>query len=125
MAHYFKSTVHFKASDSSDYSDPLVFGYYEKERTTPVETQRFRITASTSGTTVTISTWTTIHSVIVKNLDTTNYVTMTWNSADQSSCDQRLLTGDWMKIPDVTAAGNLTFTANTADVLIEVVVSGV
>lgn len=125
MAHYSKTTVHFKSSDSSDYSDPLTFGYYEKERTTPVETQRFRVTASTSNTTITTSTWTTIHYVLVKNLDSTNYVKVTWDSADQASCDQRVLAGDWLKITDVTASANIVIDADTADVVCEVVISGV
>jgi hypothetical protein len=126
MAHYGKTAVSFFASDSSDYSDPFIDGSYEKARATPVETQRFRITAASTGTTITLSTWTTIHYVIVKNIGATYYAKLTYDTTDQASCDMRVGVEDWCKLVDVVAASNLVVTAeNAAGTLVEIIVSGV
>jgi len=72
--------------------------------------------ADTGGTTITFSQFATINFLGIKNTDGTNYVTATFRSAGNSSTNNilRIAAGGFLCVTDVTAANNLTLTANSS-----------
>jgi hypothetical protein len=125
VADYTRESITFRYSDSSDYSSPIIEETFVKERTTPTEVMRRRLSVASSGdSTITISDFTTIHSVFVTNTDATNYCTLTFASTDIASCKQRVLAGETLKLTDVLGTTVLTLRANTAATIIDVIITG-
>lgn len=126
MTDYARSKPVFEHSIYSDYrtkkTDVGDFEYYE---TTPAHVWRGTVLAETGGQTVTLSIFTAITELIVKNLDATNYVNLAYTGSDDNSNILKISANeDWIKISDVKTGTNLTLTANTANCECEIIVSG-
>lgn len=124
MAYYAKLLVQLEASDYSDYANPDAARH--ETTLTPDEWSLGRRveTTGTSATTVATSLFTSLSCVVIKNEDSTNYVTVTWTSADTATNTMRLPAGAVTVLYDVTAASNFTLTANTAAVVCRVSMTG-
>jgi hypothetical protein len=118
----------YEVSSSSDYGTPYIAPPKWVETLTPDEAiYHARIEAAlTPGTAINTSVLTSCTLLSVRNLDATNYVTLTWRSAGNSGVDNivRIQPGDIAHIQDVTAATNPTLVANTAACNCEVLVLG-
>ena len=70
----------------------------------------------TTGTAITTSGYTTLTGMFIRNEDDTNFVTVTFDSAANGATPNivMLLPGQWMFIPDITLASDVTIIADTA-----------
>ena len=112
MADYAKISVKGVYSKNSDYSFPKAMFAPDANTLTPDEYMHLEIEADTGGTTVTTSTLASATMVMVKNNDTTNYVTATFRSAGNSSTPNiiRIAAGGFLVVTDFTVANNLALT---------------
>jgi len=125
MSYYARKRWVLEVSSASDYSRPVTSaGEYTS---TPDE---FRVNdvieVATAGQTYTLSHLSSVEQVRVTNLDSTNYLDVTFRSAANGATDNKVriaATKTW-DCPDVTVANNLTLTANTAAVLVSIDYSG-
>lgn len=120
---YARSRLTAIHSASSDYSSPTTSISYEATSAVVTKTWTTRVQATTGGVTLDLANFTTVYEVIVKNLDTTNYVDVGWTYASATS-KAKVPPGEWMRIPTpVTIANDLTLTANTASCYCEVTIT--
>ena len=126
MADYAKISVKSVYSKNSDYSFPKAMFAPDANTLTPDEYMHLEIQADTGGTTVTTSTLSSATMVMVKNNDTTNYVTATFRSAGNSSTNNiiRIAAGGFIAVTDFTVANNLALAANSAACECEVFIIG-
>lgn len=118
---YARLRIGLEVSTASDYSRAVEHGI--TVTATPDEYRiKDVIDVATSAQTYTLSYLVSLTDLLIKNNDTTNYVTVTWRSAGNSSVDNivRLAAGKSMLLNDVTVASNLTLTADTAVVEVEI-----
>jgi hypothetical protein len=118
MTDYARIIATFEVSANSDYGAPYIAPPKWTEALTPDESSyQARVEAAlTPGTAISTSILGTCTLLAVRNLDATNYVTLTWRSAGNSGVDNivRIQPGDLFICQDVTAATNPTLVANTA-----------
>jgi hypothetical protein len=102
-------------SDFADFVDATV-----------TEFGRMRIDAQVAG-----STWTcsdldsaTLSCVIIKNYDSTNFVSATWDDAVPNSNTQKIPAKGFLVIPDLLSTTDVTLTADTGDCICEVFYCG-
>ena len=127
MADYAKLEIRGIYSKNSDYSSPKSDFNPANYEVTPDEYFHFEIQADTSGgTTITTSILASATLLVVKNNDTTNYVTATFDSAGNSSVDNliRIAPGGILATTDFTVAQNLKLVANSAACECEVFIVG-
>ena len=129
MADYAKISVKGVYSKNSDYSFPKAMFAPDANTLTPDEYMHLEIEADTGGTTVTTSTLASATMVMVKNNDTTNYVTATFKSAGNGGAGGtnniiRIAAGGFIAVTDFTVAGNLALAANSAACECEVFIIG-
>lgn len=127
MAEYSKLSVVYVNSPYSDYTSPTIdtIDVAAYENTTATNAMRFNATAKTTGTTIVLTNWTSISGIIVKNLDTTNYVTVTWTDPGTNANSQRLTAGKILVIPSAAVSASLVLTANTANCEVVVIIEGI
>jgi len=126
MADYAKLEVKGVYSASSGSAAKVSFAPPSLELT-PDEYFHAEIQADTSaGTTITTSILSAATLLVVKNNDTTNYVTATFDSAGNSSVDNliRIAAGGFLVTTDFTVAQNLKLVANSAACECEVFIIG-
>lgn len=128
MADYANLALSVRYGEVSDYSDGLLARNVSSSSTTVDEQEARVITALTTGTTLDLGHFTTIEYVMVKNKDATNYVTAKCVSAvpaDPSDfVTQKIPAGKFIVLTDLTVAGDLLLTADTADCDCEVIIIG-
>ena len=127
MADYSKLEIRGIYSKNSDYSSPKSDFNPANYEVTPDEYFHCEIQADTSGgTTITTSILASATLLVVKNNDTTNYVTATFDSAGNSSVDNliRIAPGGILATTDFTVAQNLKLVANSAACECEVFIVG-
>ena len=127
MADYAKLEIRGLYSKNSDYSSPKSDFNPANYEVTPDEYFHCEIQADTSGgTTITTSILASATLLVVKNNDTTNYVTATFDSAGNSSVDNliRIAPGGILATTDFTVAQNLKLVANSAACECEVFIVG-
>jgi hypothetical protein len=122
MTDYAKVSLGYTYSENSDYSNPRtkpLIAPYESTTATRYEAQLTNI--GTSQETLETGGFTTIECLILKNCDTTNYVTATFRSAGNGSTDNviRVGPGKLLVLTDVTPSGDFKLQANTAAVDVE------
>ena len=127
MTDYARLRLSLEVSDASDYSRPRISGFEVTAVPDEYRVGEVIEVATTPGQTYTLSHLASLTDLIIKNLDTTNYVTVTWRSVantagSPSSVDNicRLAAGKMMILNDVTVANNLTLVADTAALLVEI-----
>jgi hypothetical protein len=83
-------------------------------------------TNGTSATTYVLSHYNTIDWIVIKNLDTTNFCEVVFRTGANSTTDNKIdiAAEKFIVLTDVTAAQNLTLTADTAAVLLDISYSG-
>lgn len=128
MTDYARVRIDFEVSEFSDYGSPYIRPPQWSEALTPDEADyKGRVEAAlTPGTTIATAFLTTCTLLAVRNLDATNYVTLTWRSAGNGSTDNvvRIAAGDVFVTQDVTAGNDPNIMANTAACKCEVLVMG-
>ena len=127
MADYAKIKLRALYSKNADYSSPKVEIAPDNYTVTPDEYIHAEIQADTSGgTTITTSILASATLLVVKNNDTTNYVTATFDSAGNSSVDNliRIAPGGILATTDFTVAQNLKLIANSAACECEIFIVG-
>ena len=127
MDDYAKLEIRGIYSKNSDYSSPKSDFNPANYEVTPDEYFHCEIQADTSGgTTITTSILASATLLVVKNNDTTNYVTATFDSAGNSSVDNliRIAPGGILATTDFTVAQNLKLVANSAACECEVFIVG-
>lgn len=126
MAKYARFRSLVELSDTSDYADDSTVEL--TDTWTPDEWVRDTLfeTTSTSATTYTTSHLSTLSKVAIYNTDSTNFVTITFRTGANSSTDNKiaLAAGKYIELTDVTASGNLIFTADTAAVIVRITLIG-
>lgn len=124
MSLYSRIRASAELSAYSDYGNPSM---YSAEWTdTPGQFFAGVITATTSAVAFfNSSTFAAgVKSVIIQNLDTTNYVTVIFASTDTATNKQRIAPGEIVCFSDILYSGTNTLTANTASCLCRVLVLG-
>lgn len=123
MTDYSRSTTTLRYGETSDYSDNLVNRATTFEATTNTRFTEQQFSALTTGTTISLASFTTLSVLHLTNKDTANYVTVTYRTGAGAATTQtmKLLAGEDTLLRDVTAATSLVFTANTATVEVELV----
>lgn len=130
MSDYSTLQVSLLYSENADYTSPQYVLNLAAYEDTPTEFTRQRVSAATGGSVVELGSYSTVRTIIVKNLDNTNYVTATWNNLAASAQSQRIGAGTLagqgkiLVITDVSPAADLTLTANTAAVICDVSIIG-
>ena len=130
MADYGKIEITATLSTSSDYSKPYAkreFTAYEV--TTPTDGGVEKVTCDTAGTTFSVAKYAAMTGFVFKNLDTTNYVTVTFYTVGKgaTSCVSRVPAKGTLVIPDpdpTQNSGLWTFAANGAACKAEAFVMG-
>ena len=129
MTDYAKIELSARYSASSDYSSPdWTTSTWLPFELTPDEGAQFKVEAATSsGTTVTTSIYSSVTLVAVQNIDPTNYVTATFRTAGNSTTDNIIriaADGGILVVSDFTAANNLVLAADTAVCTCRVLIVG-
>jgi hypothetical protein len=124
MADYGKVRASLVVSTASDYSDPYLETNFADFTFTPTEVFKVKVSAATTGTTIDLSTFTTVSLIMIKNLDTTNYVDMTKNYSSVNGVSRIAAKGILIEQSPGTIANDLVLTANTAACLCEVIIAG-
>ena len=127
MADYAKLEIRGIYSKSSDYSSPKADFNPAIYALTPDEYFHCEIQADTSaGTTLTTSILSSATLLVVKNNDTSNYVTATFDCAGMGSTDTsiRIHAGGFFATTDFTVSQNLKLVANSAACEFEVFIVG-
>lgn len=125
MSYYARLRLVLEASEYSDYAAPD--GVSHQTLKTPDEWILGRLMEiDTSATSVVTSQFSALTMLVVQNTDSTNYVSLTFRSAGNGSTDNivRIAAGETFVTSDVTAASNLSLTANTAAVSVRVSLLG-
>jgi len=91
---------------------------------TPTQGQKNFIEAATGGTTLDTSNFTTGTCFGLKNTDGANFVTVTWTDSAANSNTQKIPAGGLFHVPDFDPATDPTITADTANVICELIVAG-
>lgn len=127
MSKYAKFTLFGKFSANSDYTDHSAEIENNEITLTPDECIRGEYTAPTSARTIVpASAFTTITGLFARNLDSTNYVTLSYANA-AGSVSVKLYGGDNRRAfftQDVAVGTAITLTANTAECQVELMVTG-
>ena len=130
MADYAKLEIRGIYSKNSDYSSPKSDFNPANYEVTPDEYFHCEIQADTSGgTTITTSILASATLLVVKNNDTTNYVTATYRQAPYNGSAildtvSRIAPGGILATTDFTVAQNLKLVANSAACECEVFIVG-
>jgi hypothetical protein len=78
MADYARLNIGALYSENSDYSDPIAYRSFSQTSSTATKLEQHYVSATTTGTTIDLSGFSTIESIVVKNKDTANYVEVEW-----------------------------------------------
>lgn len=125
MTDYCKLRVSAVYSQNSDYSSPLVnLPIADYIPTTAVKNLATMVYAATGGTTVELGNFNSTLLTVVKNMDTTNYVTVTRTFAAATQTDRIVPGGIFVTTTPFTISGDLILTANTATCICEVFIAG-
>jgi hypothetical protein len=126
MSKYARIRVGLEISDYSDYSRPRVAEF--EDTLTPDEFEVDReVECETTGTTIATTNYTTVTRVIIRNMDTTNYVSLVYRSIGGGGAavqTQRIAAGRTLILTDFDPATSPVLTANTAPVLIQYSITG-
>ena len=114
MADYAKLVVKGIYSKSSDYSDPKVTFNPAAVALTPDEYIHEERRVPAGYVWVITSAFTSVSCVMVKNLDTVNYVTVTYDSIDQAGSKTRIPAGGVFVITELVHASNVKLAAAVA-----------
>ena len=87
MADNAKLSVSVIVSESTDYSEPYLSPKLADYTSTPDEGYYWRIQADTGGTTIDTGMFASIDYMVIKNLDTTNFVTAQFDTAGNANTD--------------------------------------
>lgn len=127
---YAKTIITTVISDSSDFAGAgtyQVSGEYEVPQAIAVERVLgpLQFTAITAGTTLDMGIFPTrVTGFTIKNLDTTNFVTVGYDTTAATATTIKLLAGQQIHLVDLTAAANITLTADTASVTVSIFAHG-
>lgn len=123
---YVKTTVITTYDDSSDYSTPGAptrSVSYESSAVTKF-LGPFTISATTGGVTLEMGMLTTCAGLTVKNKDTTNFITLAYDTTAASATTLKVLAGQVIHLVSIDPATDLTLTADTATCSVEVTAYG-
>ena len=128
MSYYARTRVMIEASLYSDYGAADTASYEFTDTPTMWEVNKLVSvgTTPTEAIDTIVSYVAGVKTLIVKNTDATNYVTLVWRSAGNSGNDNkvRIAAGELAVIPDVTETTNPTLQANTAACLCRITIMG-
>lgn len=123
MTDYAKITVSVAYSEDSDYGPPYVI-YPEPETATYTPSEcggdRKISVATTPGTTIDLSNLGSPAQLLLKNTDSENPVTLSWDDSDANSNTQKIPAGGIFVIPDVDPSATITAVASTSAVVCRV-----
>lgn len=128
MASYMRTTFRVEFSDASTYS-PLIGDFAPAAYEPGSGTYRWLIhdvKAATGGVTIDLGQFTTVTNILIKNKDSSNYVSATFRTPGGGSNDQvlKVLPGQLIATGTVTVANDLVLTANTAAVACYICIIG-
>ncbi len=123
MARNVRIRLNVADSAATDYSKARKTEW--EKALTPDETKpEFDVDALTGGTTIYLNNFTTITGFGVRNNDSTNFVTLVYDTAGTASVNIKLLAEDPFFTADVDPSTNPTLTADTATCSCSVFVYG-
>ncbi len=123
---YFREKPFGIISETIDFQEPTdLFKEAQNVDVPEVKTIKYKVEVPTGGITVDLGMFTTITSVVVQNLDVSNYVTFTaTNDSASAAVAQRISPYEFVKLCDVKVASDFTLAANTSSCMCIVVVAG-
>jgi hypothetical protein len=129
MTDYARLFAKFEVSSSSDYANPYVDPPIWTETFTPDEVLyngRIEAALDPSTTTITTSIYSSVSLFALRNVDSTNYVTITFHSAGHGATHNivRVPAGGVFITQDFTASYDVELMANTAALNCEVLILG-
>jgi hypothetical protein len=124
MSDFAKVTVAAYYADNATYNPVLASLKITDFTSTPDEFRRDKVDAEVAGTTITTSYLTSIESLIVKNNDSSNSVTLACQNAAAAAVSQVIGPGKIAMLPDVKASANVTLTAAGATCRCDVWLTG-
>lgn len=130
MTDYAKLSVSLKYSQNDDYTDEDWKTNFDDYEQTPDEGETRKVEALTGGgTTVNTAHLASATTLVIKNLDTTNYVTATYyttggGGGGGTAQTSQIQAGAFLVIPDYITTSNLVLVANGAALLCRVAVCG-
>lgn len=127
MADYFRDEVFMSFGATSALQDPEIDRSFVETPTSPVEYLHRKPQCATGGTSTTLSDFTTITALYVKNHDTTNFVIGTYRELGDSAAANRtfkLSASQWLKLVNVSPSTALSIAADTAACKCEILVVG-
>lgn len=115
MADYERATFRAVFSANSDYSSPKRDTEALEVEATPSYVKHEELTVPTGGITlIEAGEWTTCDTLVVKNEDATNFITVGYTDAASDAQTIDVLAGDLFVTMDVDPATAVTLTADTA-----------
>lgn len=126
MVDYARSDLGLSYGQTSSLQSPQVAETWTSVPAGPSKYLLTRVTAViTTGTTITLSGYTTLEELYIRNLDATNFVSGTFKTAASGSSNAcKIKAGQWLKLLDMTVATALVLTADTANVVCEIFAVG-
>jgi hypothetical protein len=119
-------TVNADAADQADFQRPFLDYGATYTPLGVAEPVNVRVEVATGGTSYSLAHLTTVQSLVVHNLGTSNYVTLTWRSAGNGATANaiRIAGGAIAVLTDVNPAVALSFVASVSDVYVQLVALG-
>ena len=124
MTDYTRVHVGLAYSENSDYSDPEFKLNWADYTLTPDEFRQFKLQIDTSTVSLDVTDFATVTLFAFKNIDTTNFVTVTWTDTAANSNTTVVPAGGFLVLSDIDPATNPTFLADTAATVGKLVVVG-
>lgn len=122
MTDYFRTTCNAVVSESSDYSAPALNNNMEYASSGTLKAAKFAVTANNPVVTLDLGSFLTIKEVLVEVIGTVA-VTVGFTAAGGAGT-QVVAAGEWIKLTDVTVAGDMTFLTAAATSVCNVIVIG-
>ncbi len=123
---YTKTSIQTSVSDNSDNSEPNCRSSIPAETNTVTEALVYTVNCVTGGTSISLALFTTLNEVILHNVDTTNFVTLTFSTVagSISGGTMKILAGQTVILSDVDPASTFSVAADTATVACELFAYG-
>lgn len=127
MADYVKyqlTVTHRASADGTIYLNKD-FSAKANIETTPDEVYDHQIEAAlTTGSDLDLTHFASANYITVRNLDGTNFVTVTWDDANGDTNTVVIAAGKFMVMPDIDPSATVNITADTAVCICQVLVDG-
>lgn len=123
---YTKTQIRSLISDNSDHSSPDCRSTFTAVTNTVTEGLAYTVTAVSGGTGIDLTNFTTLNEVILHNTDTTNYVDVTFTTANggTSGAVMRVPAGGQICLTDVDPVNTFSLATASADVCVDLMAWG-